>query len=131
MSNLNNWDGQGNLVDDPELVGENKDVARFTVAVNNGFGEHKSVTFVDCVSFGKQAQIIKKHFSKGKPIIVRGSLRQNRWEKDDQKFSKMEVHLHRMDGFHFVGGNGNAVAASDEPQPAATTGAEEASDDLF
>lgn len=109
MSNLNRVSLQGNLVDDPELVGSEKNVARFTVAVNNGFGENENTAFIPCVAFGKQATIIAEHFQKGRQIIVNGSLVQNRWEtKDGDKRSRLELRLATFEGFHFVGSNGGA-----------------------
>jgi single-strand DNA-binding protein len=118
MSNLNQVILQGNLVDAPQLVGEEKNVARFTIAVNNGFGDYRTTTFVDCVSFGKQAEVIAKHFTKGKQVIVRGTLVQNRWEdKEGNKRSKLEVRLENVNGFFFTG---NASGSAAEAEAAAS-----------
>lgn len=125
MSNFNFVGLQGNLTKDAEIVGKDKNVARFTIAVNNGFGENKETAFVDCVAFGKQVETIKEYFTKGKQIIVRGSLRQNRWETDSgEKRSKLEVTLDNFGGFSFVnGGGGGGQKAESEP---AAEGATEA-----
>lgn len=116
MSNLNSVTLQGNLVDNPKLMGEENNVARFTIAVNNGFGEHASTTYVDCVGFGKQAAVIGEHLKKGKQVIVRGQLIQNRWEtKEGEKRSKLEVRLENFGGFFFTGnGGGNGAADAGE-----------------
>lgn len=107
MSNFNLVALQGNLVADPEIVGKESNVARFTIAVNNGFGDNKETTFVDCVAFGKQVEAIKEHFKKGKQMLIKGSLRQNRWENDKgEKRSKLEVVLDNFGGFNFVGQGG-------------------------
>lgn len=125
MSNLNVVVLQGNLTDEPEIVGKDQNVARFTVAVNNGFGENKETAFVDCVAFGKQVETIKKYFTKGKQVLVKGSIRQNRWEtKEGEKRSKLEIALDNFGGFSFVGnGNGGAKgeAAPAETEAAAAT----------
>ena len=115
MSNLNSVVVQGNLVDDPKLMGEENNVARFTVAVNNGFGEHASTTYVDCVAFGKQAAVIGEHLKKGKQVIVRGQLIQNRWEDKETgaKRSKLEIRLENFGGFFFTGNGGGNGAAAD------------------
>ena len=123
MSNLNVVVLQGNLTGDPEIVGKEQNVARFTIAVNNGYGDNKEVAFVDCVAFGKQVEAIKEFFKKGKQLIIRGSLRQNKWEtKEGEKRSKIEVILENFGGFNFVSGgtppNKDAVAA--EPEVAET-----------
>lgn len=122
MSNLNVVVLQGNLTADPEIVGNDKNVARFTVAVNHGFGENKDTAFVDCVAFGKQVEAIKEYFKKGKQIIIHGAIRQNRWENDKgEKRSKLEVVLNNFEGFSFVGSGkpadkeGNAETPQAEP----------------
>ena len=110
MSNLNQWIGQGNLTDDPRVMGDEDNVVRFTVAVNNGFGEYKTTTFVDCVGFGKQAAIIGKNFHKGKQILVRGQLIPNQWEDSDgNKRTKLECRIENVNGFFFTG-NADKVA---------------------
>ena len=117
MSNLNQVLLQGNLVDNPSIHGADGNVARFTIAVNNGFGEHKSVTFVDCVGFGKQAEVIGKFLTKGKQVIVRGQLTQNKWEdKDGNKRSKIEVRLENFEGFYFVGSGGKKTEGDTEEE---------------
>jgi len=100
--NINNLVLGGNLTRDPEMrvTGSGKPVTNFTVACNHSKDE---ASFFDCVAFGKTAELIADHFSKGKPIIVTGSIRQNRWEDKEsgQSRSKVEVWV---SGFHFVGG---------------------------
>lgn len=123
MSNLNVVVLQGNLTADPEIVGKEQNVARFTVAVNNGFGDNKETAFVDCVAFGKQVETIKEHFKKGKQILVKGTIRQNRWEtKEGEKRSKLEVTLDNFGGFSFVGGGGGQKGEA-APAPAEATNA--------
>lgn len=112
---------QGNLTADPEIVGNEKNIARFTLAVNDGFGEKEEVHFFDCVAFGKQVETIKQFLTKGKQIIVEGSLRQARWEDKEtgKGRSRVEIKLKDYGGFHFVNGgkqSGKVVEApSDTP----------------
>lgn len=47
--------------------------------------------FFDVTIFGKQAEALKQYLTKGKQIAVEGSLRQDRWEKDGKKQSKVYV----------------------------------------
>ena len=109
---------QGNLTADPELVGKEQNVARFTIAVNSGFGENKEVSFIDCVAFGKQVPTIKEYFVKGKQVLVRGQVRQNRWENEKgEKRSKLEVILDNFGGFSFVG-NASGGQKSEAEAPA-------------
>jgi single-strand DNA-binding protein len=136
MSNLNQFIAQGNLVDDPKVMGQENNVVRFTIAVNNGFGDRKTTTFVDCVGFGKQAEIMGKHLEKGKQILIRGNLIPNSWTNDEgEKRTKLEVQLENVNGFFFVGNSGGSGAPSvggDEPGekvPATTGGGEGGTDE--
>jgi len=123
MSNLNSVHIQGNLTKDPEVFGSDKKVTRFTVAVNNGFGDHKTTAFVNCVAFGKTGELIAEHFQKGKAIIVKGSLHTNRWEtQEGEKRSSLEVQVDMRDGFFFQSGGGNRDSEGASEQEAQTTG---------
>ena len=127
MSNLNQVTLQGNLTEDIELrytetTGEKRAIANFSIAINNGFGDKATTTFINCVAFGKQAEIIAKFFSKGRQILVRGALHQNKWETPEgEKRSRIEVRLENFGGFYFTG---NAPASEDtasEAEPVAVT----------
>jgi single-strand DNA-binding protein len=43
------------------------------------------------VLWGRQGESLNQYLVKGKPVGVDGELRQERWEKDGQKRSKVEV----------------------------------------
>lgn len=118
MSNLNQVILQGNLTSDPELRGSENQIVRFSLAVNNGFGERRTTTFVDCVGFGKQAEIISKYLTKGSQALVRGQLMLNEWEVDGEKRRKLEVRLENVNGFFFVGNSTNSNNAMSESDSA-------------
>lgn len=77
----------GRLTRDPELKtyqnnkGETGSLTKFTVAVNRRFGEETD--FFDCVCYGKLAEVINKHFSKGREIIVSGEMQCHKYEAKD------------------------------------------------
>jgi single-strand DNA-binding protein len=122
--NLNTVILQGNLVSDPEFVGENGSVARFTIASNSGFGEKREVDYIDCVAFGKQVDIIRQYSGKGRFVTVRGRLRQNRWQTPEgENRSKLEVRLDNFDGF-YLGPRGSNADESNVAEPTVTAGAE-------
>lgn len=82
MSNFNLVVLMGNLTRDPELsyLPSQVAVVNFGLAVNRKWrkedgSEGEDVCFVDCQSFGKRAEVISKHFAKGKLIFVQGHLR--------------------------------------------------------
>mgnify|MGYP002510894529 CR=1 FL=1 len=49
------------------------------------------VSFIDCEIWGKTAENLKDKLVKGKQVCVRGYLKQDRWEKDGQKQSRLKV----------------------------------------
>ena len=62
-----------------------------SIAVNEGYGEKKSVSYFDVVYWGKPAEAIKPYITKGKQIAVDGRLKQDRWEKDGNKYSRVYI----------------------------------------
>lgn len=89
----------GFLAKDPESrIVNDKMVCNFTVAVNNS---KTDVCFMTVEAWDKRAEFVMKYFTKGKPIIAEGTLKQSVWEKDGKKFSK---HLILAERVAFVGG---------------------------
>ena len=110
MASFNKVILMGNLTRDPEVrvTPGGLTICKFTVACNRKFKsqdgqEKEEVAFVDVDSFGKQAEVISKYFGSGKPILVEGLLRQDKWEDKTtkEKRSKLMVVL---EGFSFVSG---------------------------
>lgn len=96
MQNINNVTISGNLTADCErrMAGETPLIS-FSVAVNDRRKEGDEwvdyPNYIDCTCFGKFAQAIADQMVKGIKVCVSGKLRQDRWEKDDQKRSKVSV----------------------------------------
>ena len=89
----------GRLVKDVELKGTIAfQIARFTVAVNRQFKKDEA-DFINCVAFGKKAEIIEKFFEKGSPINIIGRLQTGSYEKDGVKHFTTDVIV---DNFEFV-----------------------------
>ncbi|MBP5443906.1 MAG: single-stranded DNA-binding protein [Treponema sp.] len=116
-SDLNSVILIGRLTRDAELsyLPSGSAVAKMSIAVNRSRREGEQwvneVNYFDISLFGKQAESLKAYLLKGKQIAVQGSLRQDRWEKDGQKFSKVNVIANsvellggRSDGGSFGGG---------------------------
>lgn len=113
----------GNLTRDPELrfSAGGTAVAKLGLAVNHRYKKNdqniEEVSFFDIVVFGKQAEVCADYLTKGRNVLVEGRLRQNRWEKDGQKRSKVEVVADRV---RFMGsGPGRAAESDAAPGPSA------------
>jgi|TARA_R110000751_G_scaffold96275_4_gene187857 single-strand DNA-binding protein len=81
----------GNIVRDPSSreIGKDNTVCNFTLASNRKRGENEEVAYIDFAAFGKQAEVIDKHVSKGDRLLVEGRLRTESWETDGNKRSKL------------------------------------------
>ena len=77
----------GRLTRDPELrhTGSGTPVASFTVAVDDGYGDNKTTSFINCVAWSKQAEFVSNYFTKGRMIIVIGRIQTRTWEGQDGK----------------------------------------------
>lgn len=73
----------GNVVADPELKNTTSgiSVTNFKIAVNRRFtqGDQQQTDFFSIVCFKKTAEFVAKYFTKGKPILVRGTLQTRNW----------------------------------------------------
>lgn len=95
---INNVTISGNLVADAKLARTQNGnaVLNFTVAVNDRRKDAQGnwtdfPNFIDCFTFGKRAEALASILTKGLRVAVCGKLSQQRWEKDGQKRSKIEV----------------------------------------
>ena len=108
MASFNRVILMGNLTRDPELrvTPQGTSVCKINVAVNKQIrmsdgGVKDETSFIDVDAFGRQADIIAKYFIKGRPILVEGRLKLDRWETQaGEKRSKLGVIL---ESFQFVG----------------------------
>ena len=82
MSSFNKVILLGRLTRDPELrvTPNGNNICKFSIAVSRKFkaadGSLKEeVAFIDIDAFGRQAELVSKYFSKGKPIFMEGRLK--------------------------------------------------------
>jgi len=118
----------GNLTRDPELkyIPSGTALCEFSVAVNRTWkdkdGNSKDeVGFFDCIAWARTAEVICEHMKKGRPIMVIGYLKQERWQDQasGQNRSKVKINVER---FQFIGGRSDASGgppAGSEGSPAA------------
>lgn len=87
----------GFLVKTPEAktVGEYQ-VARFSIAVDRTYGKNKATDFFDCEIWGKSAEFATK-LSKGTKIAISGRIKQDIWESEGKKHSRVIVVAERLE----------------------------------
>ena len=66
-------------------------------SVKKGDKWEDETSFFDVVIWGKLAENLKPRLTKGKQISVMGFLKQDRWEKDGQKQSKIYVNAEQVE----------------------------------
>lgn len=90
---LNHVDIIGRLVRNPETnyTQNGKAKMTFSVASSDGYGENQYTNYFDVVVWGKPAETLKNYLYQGKQVCISGRIRQDRWEKDGQKRSKISV----------------------------------------
>jgi len=101
----------GNLTRDPQLTytPNQTPVVEFGLATNRKWtgqdgSQREETCFVDCRSFGKQAETINKYLTKGRPVFVEGRLSYDSWTaQDGSKRSRLRV---TVENFQFMGGGG-------------------------
>jgi single-strand DNA-binding protein len=85
------------MVADPELktTPSGVNVCSFRIAVGRRYtkpNEPQQTDFIDIVTWRTQAEFVTKYFTKGKPILVCGSIQTRNWEdKDGKKRTTVEV----------------------------------------
>jgi len=136
MASLNRVYLAGRLTRDPEVrfLPSGMAVGDLSMAISERFrnkaGEPtESVCFVDVVVWGKQAETCEKYLSKGSPLLVEGSLQQDKWKtKEGENRTKLRVKAQRVqflgaprggaefrDGKERGDAEARGAAAADEP----------------
>jgi single-strand DNA-binding protein len=114
----------GNLVADPELktTTNGTNVTRFRIAVNRSFtraGEQPKTDFFDIIAWRQTAEFVSRYFTKGRPILVSGSLQNNNWtDNNNVKHYNVEVVA---DEVTFVDRKGDPVPGQSSAPNAAPT----------
>lgn len=103
----------GNVTRDPEMrsTAGGSQVCSFAIAVNRTFrdssgNQQDQVSYIDCVAWGKSAEIITQYVKKGSALLVSGRLEQRSWEDKNtgQRRSRTEIII---EDFSFISNNGN------------------------
>lgn len=79
----------GTVVKKPEYkaVGENKQVANFSVACNRTYKKDgqktQDVQYINIECWGNLASLAEKHFDRGTNLHIRGEVRTDKWQAED------------------------------------------------
>jgi len=100
----------GNLTRDVELryIPSGTAVTDITLAVNERIKRNDQwvdeANFFDVTMWGRTAEVAAEYLSKGSNVLVEGRLRQEKWEQDGQKRSKVKVICDKMQMLGSKGG---------------------------
>jgi single-strand DNA-binding protein len=118
---------KGRLTANPELrkTPNGLDVTSFTVAVNRYGSKEMAADFINCTAWRNTAVFIDNYFTKGKEILLEGSLQTRQYQDKDtgKNRTAYEVVVERAE---FCGNKEGGQ--STEPTPA-STGFEPVADD--
>jgi single-strand DNA-binding protein len=101
---MNVWTFTGRLGADGELrtTQSGEKVLGFRVANDVGFGERKTTQWVDCSIWGRRAESLAQHLTKGKSVVVSGEVTLREYEKrDGTRGAGLSVRVAEID---FTGG---------------------------
>ena len=108
----------GNLTRDAELryTANQKPVLTFAVAVNRlGQDNVQATDYFNCVFWGKTGEALSKWLTKGRGVLVRGSMRSRTYEaKDGTKKTAWELTADNFGGIELLGGGDRKENQSNE-----------------
>lgn len=117
----------GNLVADPELktTPTGVSVTRFRLAVNRRFtraGEQPQTDFFDIVAWRQTAEFVARFFTKGRPILVSGTLQNRNWtDNNGVKHYSTEIVADEVTFVDRKSEGGAAPAMNQNPMPTYST----------
>lgn len=85
--------------------------ASLNLAVDEFVSGEKRTHWISIVDWGKTAEVLVNYVTKGKQIAVQGSLREDTWEDNGKKRSRLYVNIDRVQ--LLGGGNQSASTAQD------------------
>lgn len=82
---MNVWTFSGRLGADADLrtTSSGEKVLGFRVANDVGYGDRKTTQWVDCSIWGRRAEALAPHLTKGKQVVVSGEVTLREFEKRD------------------------------------------------
>ncbi|NUB05389.1 single-stranded DNA-binding protein [Azospirillum sp. Vi22] len=114
---MNVWTFTGRLGADGELrsTQSGEKVLGFRVANDVGFGDRKTTQWVDCSIWGRRAEALAPHLTKGKAVVISGEVTLREFEKrDGTRGAGLSVRVNEIDftgGREGEGGGGGGYGA--------------------
>lgn len=109
----------GRITRDPEnsFSANGTQVTKFSIAVGRVYKDETD--FFSCVSFGKTAEFVNNHITKGRLVCVDGEIQINKFEKDGQKRTYPSIickHIVALDKKEKHNGKETVFFGSDDAQ---------------
>lgn len=135
---MNLFIGIGRLGNDPEgktfvnpKTNKEEDVATFSIAIDDGYGNSKKTEWVNCICYGSLAKNVCQYMKKGGMIAVQGKLKKSSYQgKDGQMVYKTEIVVSKQKFLNSDKSN-NAAPAPIDPVNENTNTPPSAPDDGF
>lgn len=103
MKNRVNLIGRLTVQPECQQSKQGKAYMNFDLAVDKETGKKNDADFISCCAFGKVAEFITSHFSKGQMINVLGSVITSVWvDKNGTKQKQMKVKISNVDFYGFM-----------------------------
>ena len=115
---MNHFVGIGRLTRDPNVkyTQSGKAVCRFTLAIDDGWGEKKKTYFIPVTCWEKLAEACGNNLVKGQKVAIMGTLTQRTYEQNGEKKSVIEVVAREVDfGEKPRGVGASATSGGDYP----------------
>lgn len=122
----------GRLSRDPDFFGDgDKQRAIFSIAFNRGTGDRRKSNFLDCIAWGKRADIMRD-FKKGFGIFVTGDIEQDTYEtKDGQKRNRVQINVSSITATRNLRRSDSNDESNGKPGEVRVGGADETADIPF
>lgn len=118
-SDINSCCFSGRLTRDSELkyAQGGQAICKFGLACGEEYKDKKHTSFLDCVIFGKRAEALQKHLTKGTALTVVARCKVDSYEKDGQKRYRTEFIINEL-AFGGGGSGGGGGRRREEPRGA-------------
>jgi single-strand DNA-binding protein len=112
----------GTVGKDPETrsTSSGKKVSKFSIAIDQGYGESKKTEWVNIVAWEKLADLVEKYVKKGKQIALSGTLQTTSWDDKTSgtKKYKTEVVARDISFMDSSSSSENQSTRAERPTPA-------------